>query len=208
MNDRGIVVSLTEDEGGQDDVDDVELQAEQAHRPEDPDPAHRERQESGDTHRQAQGQAQEEKDDDAAQEADPVEILRQHPRQRAGHVVHREAEGAVGQGRTQGRLGRLQVIRLQIIDHLHLFLPRKEHRRSQRPGNRSEIVHILHRPAFVQHLEERLEGMGRETGLQTGVDDAVRQVGTGLQEGVPTGQALRLLLLRWQERAQAGEAGC
>ena len=97
----GIVVPLTENEGREDDIDNVELQAEQAHRPKDPDPAHRERQESGDAHRQAQGQAQEEKDDDAAQEPDPVEIFRQHPRQRPRHIVHREAESAVGQCRPQ-----------------------------------------------------------------------------------------------------------
>ena len=41
----GIVVPLAENEGREDDIDDVELDAEQAHRPEDPKPAHRQRQE-------------------------------------------------------------------------------------------------------------------------------------------------------------------
>ena len=142
----GIVVSLTEDEGREDDIDNVELQAEQAHRPEDPDPTHRERQESGDTHRQAQGQAQEEKDDDAAQKPDPVEILRQHPRQRPRNVVHRETECSLRQCRPQRvhDISDLPVIpgltrnllHLQVIHHMHSILPRQVHRRSQRSGDR------------------------------------------------------------------------
>ena len=158
------------------------------------------------THLQPQGQPQEKEDDEAAQETDPVEVLRQQARQRARHVVHREAEGPFGQPGPERGLCPFQVVGMQVIDQLDLVISFQEHGLAQRPENRVEIQRSLHFPVRIQHVKERLEGMGGEIRPETRVNDLVRQVGMGLQESVPAGDAHRLLLLGRQEGAEAGGA--
>ena len=46
-DENGVVVALPEDEGGEDDVDDVEFHVENAHQAKDPDPRERERHKGG-----------------------------------------------------------------------------------------------------------------------------------------------------------------
>ena len=96
---------------------------------------------------------------------------------------------------------------MQVIDQLILVIPFQEHCRAQRFRDRGEKGHVLHVPVPVQHVEERLEGMGREIRLQARVEDAVAQVRVDLDEVVPTGEAQGLLPGRRQESAEAGHAG-
>ena len=73
-----VVIALTENEGGQNDVHDVELDASQMHDAQNPSPAHRQGQKGQQRQFQApKREAEEEEHDDAAHIKDVVEVVRQ-----------------------------------------------------------------------------------------------------------------------------------
>ena len=70
-----VVVALSEDEGGQDDVDDIELHAQHAHDAQDPDPSQGHGEEGQQTQLQpSEGDPKEEEDNESAGETDIVEV--------------------------------------------------------------------------------------------------------------------------------------
>ena len=76
-NEDAVVISHTKDKGGQNNVDDIELQARQAHNSPDPNPAHGQRQEGNERKFQrAETDPQEDEHNKAANQADGIEILR------------------------------------------------------------------------------------------------------------------------------------
>ena len=90
----GVVVALSEDEGGEDDVDDVELDAQQRHDAQYPQPAHRHGEEGEQCQFDAaEGEPEEEEDDGGAGEADVVEVVGKGACQCAVHAA--DVEGVV-----------------------------------------------------------------------------------------------------------------
>ena len=74
----GIVVSLAEDEGSEDDIDDVKLDSEELHERQYPDPAERHRNEGYERQGNlAKRKPEEDEDDERATEADVIEVLRE-----------------------------------------------------------------------------------------------------------------------------------
>lgn len=71
-----VVVTLTEDEGRQDDIDDIELQSEEAHDRNDPDPTEYHRHKSDEGYRQAaETEPQEQKDDERTGDTYIIEVI-------------------------------------------------------------------------------------------------------------------------------------
>ena len=137
-DENGIVVPLAENERGQHDVDDVETQPEQLHDAQDPDPAHRQRQER--KHAQfdaAEREPQEEEDDQRTQESDLVEVQREGVHKPAVDIGGVETEAVVQlclpQARPDGRLVGLRFCNrhLRVIDQAGPSLIRQIHRRAQ-----------------------------------------------------------------------------
>ena len=74
----GIVISLAEDKGSEDDIDDIKLDAEKVHDSEYPNPTKRHRNEGNERQDYiAERKPEEDKDDERATEADIIEILRE-----------------------------------------------------------------------------------------------------------------------------------
>ena len=91
----GIVIALAEDECSQDNVDDIELHPQHLHDAQYPYPAHSQRQESHQAHLDAsQRQPQEDKDHEAADEADIVERVGQGLGQVVADILLPEDEAA------------------------------------------------------------------------------------------------------------------
>ena len=167
----GVVVALSEDKCGQDDVDDVELQAEQVHAAQYPHPSDGQRQERNDAQLEAaEAQPQEGKDDKGADEAYVVERIRQGRHQVARHIASVKGKGPGGQRATyRGFRGSVAgCVYVDEADDLHPVRLRQD----------EVVCHHLHRFGhFVGTFGRRGVGPPRRKGCEGIFGEA--GVGTG-----------------------------
>ena len=195
-DENGIVISLAEDESGQNDIDDVELEAQQLHEPQYPHPTHSQRQEGHQAHlHTAQRQPQEGKDHEAADETDIVKRGRQGLGQMVADVFLREYEATGRQGGCDTLLDAAGGTPLHP-DEVHY--PASSVRR---------MHHELPAHLFIQRgflpwsggggsgcapylVGKGTEGPGCEAGLRRGTFQGSSSPFMPLPESVPTGHAL------------------
>ena len=202
----GVVVALTEDEGGQDDVDHIELYVQKRHEAQDPQPAdgHGEEGDEGQLDVAERG-PEEEENDEAAGPSDIVEVVGKAGGQRGVDLVQSEDVGG-GRSVAQLRLGRLQLLGLEAED-VHDAMAAgntvadnvaRQHRLRQRGEalgrNGCEIL--------ADDVTELLEGRSVKAFVLSGFVKTFRQLlpMTG-EEVAPESQALFLLFWR-REKAR------
>ena len=199
-----IVVALAEDEGGQDDVHDVEPDVEQLHEAEDPQPADGHGQEGHEAQFEPpEREPEEEEDDHAARPADVVEVAGQRIGDGTVHPLHVEAVGA-GDPLPQGLLDRpdLPGKHLDPIDHRTGSVRLIQIPFEKLPGQRRKLLPPERCERLVEQRFEPGEGIlaepvrpERRSQLRTD------RVGLPSDELLPAGQPPQLLGAR-------GEEGC
>ncbi len=157
----GVVVALAEDEGGEDDVDDVELHSAQCHDAQYPQPAHRHRHErEGGQLDAAERQPEEEEHDESAGEADVVEVVGEVVGDSAVHARHVKAVAALC---VQGFLHSLDVLVLhrQHVDDMILSVATvcTEMGGEERFHERVEVADVVWAVTLVEQGVEIVEGV-------------------------------------------------